>query len=218
MRSLILSILFFSIIGCTTTPKQSTKDTETKPTVQEGSDLIELKLNALTQVTKKADEKGNIFLELGVIPGAIYGAPLNQPKWYVDLYNSSKPTFNYTAFEDNFKLYAKSLIPNKYSADLKVEPANTQFVRASTFGIDFKEKKHLSGGLINDDGDFLFLMYFDRACKITGDNDFGNEGIFRHEIDIPKAGLYRVVVRGEKGGLLTVTAEQSNEPLIVRLR
>ena len=218
MKYVLSILLILFLVGCNTPPKPSKVTTNIEqPPHHSDPSTVDLILNGLNGIDKKAEEKGVIFLQLGVIPGKIYGSPLQDPKWYIDLHKDSKPVLNQDELAFTLSHYSGQLNESKFSEGLTITPKDTQIVRASTFGADYKQQLLLSGSMRNKHGDFVVLLYADRACKITGDIDFGEEGVYKHAIDIPRAGLYRLIIKDDKSPLKIIKAIQSTEPLTVQL-
>ncbi len=203
MRNIILFILALVICGCSIYQKSIlSKNTSLKPIVSE-------------EIKHKMNEGQSVYLQLGVIPGAIYGAPQKEPEWYIDLNENLNPTLDFERLELELLKIAK---PQDASLtySLKIEPVYTKLVRVSTFGYDKKSKTLLSGRLSDESNNAILLVYFDRACTVTGSLDFGKKGIFNHKIEIPHAGLYRlIIIKGGKDSV--VTATQSHGPVNVFL-
>ena len=215
MKKAILLLLSFTLFSCAHN-QDAPIEQQSKPTQAIKSseqNIIEPKLNIPDDISKKAQQANVVFFDIGVIPGNLYGNPLPEPRWYTDLYTAAKPTLNITEIEHNFSLFAQPLNSNTYTANLVVSPSNTKLVRASTFGIDLIDEQYLSGGLKHENGDFLLLVYFDQACTIKGLVDFGIQGVFNHDINVPKAGLYTLIIDKDNN----VTATQDFKSLIIYL-
>jgi len=222
MKNLVCLFLSLTLFGCASVTKEPPVNSQVEATPQDfkGAHWVDLELDSTAEIEQKRGQEKTIFLELGVIPGAIYGSPLNEPKWYFDLYNKNlNPALDISEVEDNLKKYAKELSQFGFSKGMNVAPADTKLVRVSTFGVDLPAKRYLpSGAFINKNADFVILVYFDRPCSITGDADFGDEGIFRHKIEVPSAGLYQVIAKKKNDKLSILTANEITDSLTVKLR
>ena len=225
MKKLALLFISFSLFACANqsslhqSPSGSNQPKIASPNAVD-QNLVELNIEAPAKINKLRESEKSVYLELGVIKGALYGAPEYQPNWYTDLYANGKLELNLSEVEANLSRYAEVLNTHKFSQGLKVVPSSTKLVRASTFGANANKQKYFSGGLKDEKGNFFFLVYFDRACNITGETDFGAEGIFKHNINIPTAGLYRISIAGQPGQpdkIKIVTASQSDKPITVFL-
>lgn len=148
-------------------------------------------------IAEKLTKREAVYLELGVIPGALYGSPLDEPLWYIDMSEVSAPAFDPVNFARELKKYAKPAVESSYQ--IEVIPKNTKFLRVSTLGVDAQDKKYLNGGLRDEKGDYLMLAYFDRPCRITGQADFDEDGIYEHDIKIEKPGIYKLIAQPFQG-------------------
>jgi hypothetical protein len=176
---------------------------------------ISLKPSMSEEAFGKATDNHAMQLDLGVIPGALYGSPLKNPRWFVNLSDSYASNLNITKFEIELSKAAKTH-DGSLPYSLNVNPADTKFVRVSTFGLIANSKTRFGGAFQNNSNEYVLLVYFDKACSVSGTVNFGKEGIYTHEIEIPKAGIYTLVISGS-GVKKTVKTIQLSENLNVLL-
>ena len=204
MKYLAVISIFLSLIGCATQP-------ELVPSV-----YVSLTAKSSPEIEEKLRYREKIYFELGVIPADIYGSPVEEPRWYVDLNKDSAPALDVANFENQIAPFAKRYNSVNHSFPLKVAPKNTKMARVSTFGIDMDAESYRGGGIQDESGNFILLVYFDGPCSVTGEVDFGEDGIFDHQIDIPEAGLYRLTIT-DSSEMKIVKASQSLSQLYVVL-
>lgn len=178
---------------------------------------IALDTEATPIIIEKMKEGNKILLKLGVIPGDLYGTPLVNPYWYIDLNESLGPSIEIMSFEKGLQKHARPYNEVEHNFKLDVEPKNTGLVRVSTFGLNATTQSYLSGGLKDKYGNYILLVYFDRPCKISGLIDFNTQGVFTHHIEIPEAGLYQLKIIDNKG-YTTVKASRAFDRLNVVLQ
>ncbi|NKB36420.1 MAG: hypothetical protein GKR93_04520 [Gammaproteobacteria bacterium] len=156
------------------------------------TELTSLKVVVSDELKEKVKETGSLMLSLGVIPGALYGGPIEGAFWGVDLNALAGPAINLRYLEKEVAKYAQSHERNDKNSFFKVKPATTRFLRISTYGYDVEAGTFLTGGLRNETADPVILAYFDRPCTVKGEIS-SEQGIFIHQFSIPKAGLYHLV-------------------------
>lgn len=100
-----------------------------------------------------------LYLELGVVPGGLYGNVKSRPKWYVHLNPGSITNFDFANFENNFLRYAKAN-NNRYDS-LKIDPIETKIARVSTFGLDRDTGKRYGSELLDNESRVIMLAYFE---------------------------------------------------------
>jgi hypothetical protein len=202
MRYLGLLFSILMLFGCTSTkqiaaPKYS----------------ISLKSNMTYEAMEDVNEGTSMQLDLGVIPGAIYGSPLKSPRWLINLNDNLASNLDIAKFEIELNKAAK-VHDTSLPFSLNISPSDTKLVRVSTFGFDPKNNTFFGSGFQNKSNEYILLVYFDKACSMSGSLNFENQGIFNHEIEIPKAGIYALVISGS-GNNKTVKATQLSENLNV---
>ncbi len=159
----------------------------------DSSKLVHLKLKQTKVVSDNFDTPDTLFLELGIIPGSLYGAPLKDKYWMIDMSLESKPSIDLKRFGSEIVGYSAANIESEYNKGLNIEPASTKYLRLSTFGYDAGKDMFLSGGLEDDEENFIMLAYFSEPCTLLGEIDFGVEGIYKHDIRISEAGLHALI-------------------------
>ncbi|WP_139309728.1 hypothetical protein [Teredinibacter haidensis] len=198
MKHLTIIFLALSVLGCANAINPNTKE------------FIPISAIPTGATEGRIVSPDKIYLELGVIPGALYGAPYNEPSWYIDLYPENQPEIDVTVLSKALKKYASKMTGNPINNGLVLEPNQTKFVRVSTFGSAPNEFIRFSGGLEDEYGNFLVLAYFDRKCTLRGTKDFGEEGIYHHNLVIDGPGLYKLIATYSDGAY-TLTAEKNNK-------
>lgn len=131
----------------------------------------------------------DLHVSFGVIPGELMGNPLRQPLVLAKAAFGGTASVPYQAMLEHLAPHAASLKPEHQRAGLAIHPADTRFLRVSTFAYDKKEKEHVMGGAFASKGDFVILVYFDRACTLKGTALYSG---MRAEMDvsIPAAGFH----------------------------
>lgn len=111
------------------------------------------------------------------------------------------------AIENLISGRAASYIARPEDSEFKVEPADSKFARlvlsaGNPFLYPYDERN--AGFIDGKTGNHFALVYVDRPCRITGTIQ-ANDGAFRHDLALDKAGLHwvRVQSTGEKNALVT---------------
>lgn len=212
MKYLSIIILSIFIFGCASIPDAQQPTPEPQQPIN-----VALKAQITEAIKGKINKREAIYLELGVIPGALYGKPIDEPFWYIDMNEDSAPSLDFARFPRELNNYAENWKDIEANNGLIMTPSNTKIMRLSTFGFDVENKKYLAGGLQDEKGNFIILVYFNKPCTITGIKDFGASGVFNHNITIDSAGLYKLAARQENGQY-TFVVERSLESIIVVLK
>lgn len=198
MKHLAIISLALIVLGCTGT---------IKPTTQGSIPISAIPTGATEGRIENPDK---IYLQLGIIPEALYGSPYSKPSWYIDLYAENQPEIDVVSLSKSLEKLASKMTSNPINNGLILEPSQTKFVRVSTFGSAPNEFIRFSGGLKDEHGNLLVLAYFDRSCTLRGTKDFGGQGIYHHDLVIDEPGLYKLVARYADGAY-TLTAEKNDK-------
>lgn len=202
----VLAVVLISCLhGCVVAPAES------------GEGIVKLIPVVPERYSGQIGRHQELYLELGLIEGQLYGSPISEPRWYFGLASLSAPSIDLNVLGGAVAPYAKRFNASEVYGSFDVTPADARMVRLSTVGVDNKRQRYLSGKLQLPDGDTLLLVYFDRPCEISGEVDFGEPGIYRHDIKIEHSGLYRLRIAAQDGYRL-VTADDSVSPIQVVLR
>ena len=158
-------------------------------------------------------ETERYYLQLGIIPGAFYGSPLDDPFWYVDLADPARTALSLDSFVNEIKNFILQNRHYERYEDLRVTPENTRFARISTLGFDLEKEESFGSGF-TEDGRAFMLAYFDRACTVVGVAELEDGEIYIHDLQIPSAGFYRIYLE-EGQELMRLHAGQSVKPIEV---
>lgn len=133
----------------------------------------------------------SLLLEFPYIPGQVFGSTSDEPVFIVPVSVGSTVTVKLVAEEAGLKEVAAPLRPGADTRGLTVTPENARFARMGTFPHDARNYAMIGGGGFLDPAtrDALILMYFDRACTLSGVIAL-DSGEARHSIDVPGAGFY----------------------------
>jgi hypothetical protein len=133
----------------------------------------------------------NVLLEFPYIPGQVFGGATDEPVFIVPASVGSTVTVKLVAEEAGLNEVASPLRPGADTRGLTVTPENARFARMGTFPYDARTYASIGGGGFLDPvtRDALILMYFDRACVLSGVIAL-DSGEARHSIDIPGAGFH----------------------------
>ena len=170
-------------------------------------------LSSEAVVPDSMSETERYYLQLGVIPGAFYGSPLDDPFWYVDLADPNRTALFLDSFIGEIE---KFILQNRHYEryeDLRVTPEKTRFARISTLGFDLETEEKFGSGFL-EDGQAFMLVYFDRPCTVVGVAELEDGEIYIHDLQIPSAGFYRIYLE-EGQELMRLHAGQSEKPIEV---
>lgn len=129
--------------------------------------------------------RGRVFLKLGIISGSIWGSPMKKPVWFVDLDPGAGPALDMVAVGSILRMHAAT----SDDPSVVVRPTGTKLARMSTFGLDRRTGQMQGGKFMDASGNALMLVYFDRACVVQRDIQYGG---YRYitDLNIPAAGMY----------------------------
>lgn len=150
---------------------------------------IETKVNISNDVRMTITSTEDLALELGVIPGSIFGGASIAPRWFEVITNSKSVIVPLNEYKDKISKYSRILRDDQVNADLMVSPKETKFARISTMGINARQNKYESGGIVDPEGNSLILIYFDRPAHITGKSYIGSKPVI-HDIQVTSEGFY----------------------------
>ena len=135
----------------------------------------------------------DVILVFPVIPGQIFGDPSGPPVFIEEVASEQRLTLDLARAEPLLEGVARVMRNSRMTRGLHILPNNTRLARIGTFPFDARTEEPLGAGGFIDAAtrDYLILMYFDRACHLTGALQL-DEAEFRHDIEIPAAGFYWV--------------------------
>ena len=162
-------------------------------------DTFEARVVISKEVERTIDSPTDILIELGVIPGAIYGNPQEAPAWFEPIEARSKVSIPINRVQSDFHELAEILTKEAIELGLEIKPKDARIARVSMFGVDKRTREHQSthdhiyGAFHNREGDFLILVYFDRPCDITGIVYWGLKPM-NHSLHVETSGFYWIHV------------------------
>jgi hypothetical protein len=133
-----------------------------------------------------------LVLAFPFIPGQIYGRPHTPLLFVVESDGRQAFTLDLAAKRAQFDDLAAPLRSVRPYSALVVRPASTRILRLATFAFYRDDSRPVEGGVGFQEqrsGDFLVMVYVDRACHISGtvrEQDLRVD----HAIDIPGPGFY----------------------------
>lgn len=148
------------------------------------------------QVVDPRFQAGHLVLVFPYIPGRIFGTPGNDLLFTVLLTPEDRLHLELSRAEPGLRAGAATLQAGAETTGLSLRPARTRFARIGTFPFDAKTRQPLGAGGFVDGGtrENLVLMYFDRACALTGEVAIDDE-TYVHDISIHAAGFYFLRIR-----------------------
>lgn len=177
---------------------------------------IKLSAEVPKELKVSINKTGYVYLELSVVPGAIYGTQSRSPIWYIDLSTLLNPVIDVKQIESEIIQYAVASNSSVSSRKLLITPSETKLVRLGTAGFVVNNEKGLLGAFLNPSKKPVMLVYFDRACSVDGDITWDDGEIYTHNFEIPEAGLYELELIGGKTHKTFLVGKPSNS-LIVEL-
>ncbi len=127
---------------------------------------------------------------------------------------------NLSAIERELGGHASTYIPHPEDIDFRVEPSNTRLARlilsaGSPFSYPFGE--HEAEFIDRKTRSRFALLYVDRPCHISGAIKV-NDGLFRHELKIEKAGLHWMQIQPVENRSAFVSLANPEGPVSVYVR
>ncbi|WP_111642160.1 hypothetical protein [Marinimicrobium alkaliphilum] len=185
MNRLVLGFMLSVLTACATTPAPLSED--------------------ITLSLRLVDDDGNYVLrpdlpnaawvELPLIPGAIYGAVTTEPQYRNVIKLNRRITIDGDFFTRRIADYATPLLRSPYTENLVVTPANTRLVRVATMAYAPRSGDFLGPtGLSGPDASSLILVYFDRPTELRGYTESGGERT-DYAVSIRRPGLAWLVSR-----------------------
>jgi hypothetical protein len=175
--------------------------------VKADSILIEAKfINAKGDLISVDKRPTNSSLTLGVIAGAITGTP-SRTLQVVRIAKSSAIEINLDSFEAALIKQAVPMTPAFAESGLRIDPVDTRFARASTtLGYSGALPGNVYVAFVDPDSkNPLTLMYFDRACRLTGTKAMANTGsenvALVYDVTVERPGLHWIVRTPESSGM-----------------
>jgi hypothetical protein len=130
---------------------------------------------------------------LGAVSGGIFGAARYPPRAAKDLGSASTVSFRLSELQTELDQQSATITVGAAKAGWRIEPAETRFARLGTsFAIADKNLGPFAAGLADSvSKNILFIVFFDRPCRLTGTVVTPENGATTYTIDatIEKAGL-----------------------------
>lgn len=126
-----------------------------------------------------------------LIQGALYGAPTMESVFLAPARFGEDFTLDALLVEAKVKPFAEPLTVRSSNSGLAINPASTKLVRLGTVLHDAQTGDLVSGAgfYVPPSLDNLVLVYFDRACRISGTVKSA-VGDLIHDVTIPVAGMH----------------------------
>lgn len=153
--------------------------------------LLDLEAEVLISddVKTRIGAREQLVLELGIIPGSIFGPPALAPKRFIEIPASQSISVPLSEFKNTISNYIKVLTDAPINSELIVIPSEVRFARVSTLSVNTNTNKYENSGVINANGDFLILAYFDRPAAVNGKTYIGTKPV-NHNIQIAAEGFH----------------------------
>ncbi|WP_444885039.1 hypothetical protein [Microbulbifer sp. PSTR4-B] len=162
------------------------------------------------QLSSVINLENELSIEFGVIPGAIFGQPLNSPLWLVKIDDSKSVAWPTKREKHEFLPFIAKLAKPNENSNLSIKPADTQLARISIYGYFSKTKQNVEASALSESGNYLMLVYFDRPCTLSGFVNLNNKKV-KHSINIESSGFHWIEVTiGEKEDSLSVYSPHKN--------
>lgn len=153
----------------------------------------------------------DLYFYLTSQPGTIYTGAILKPI-LMSLDVDKSPAFDFLSYEaliaESVGLHDASELNEKFT----ITPADTKFARLGMYGHSSEDKYYFSKAK-NEDGNIIVLVYFDRACSISG-KTIGN---LVHDIHIPSKGLYQLRFKHAEGST-TVSVNEPPQKLFIQMK
>lgn len=170
------------------------------------------------------DSEKNILTEHNVnkfaifftaIKGEIFGPRKKQVIIHKMVHNGQELTYEAKTMADKFDSFAGEMLSGENTVGLTIAPVETRLYRVGTYAYDPSVKRGLGATVFIDvqSKTDLMLVYFDRACHLSGTLIEGTEQ-FVHDIKIPAGGFYWLSARKTKPNVTTLQAYKHTENVI----
>jgi hypothetical protein len=163
------------------------------PFAIQAMDAITVKTIISSRLNGTISSGEKLLIEFGVIPGEVFGSPLENPLWLTEIDNSGKVTWPTPVQMRELQLLITRFSKVANNTGLTVIPSDTRFARVSTFGYFKGINENTGAGFFSDNGNFIMLMYFDRPCTLSGSVYLNNKKV-SHDINIKSAGFHWIEV------------------------
>lgn len=132
-------------------------------------------------------------LVLSAIPGELSGGAGGHGTVSIRMERDQMTMLDLQALREQLADHTLPLIQNEKNRDIHIEPADTEFLRLGTFAMKSNEPSQVGAtGLARKQGEernWQMLMYFDRACQISGYEQQGDQ-LVEYDIQIPDEGFW----------------------------
>lgn len=184
--SLLIICLFMA--SCTSSPSGETPDT--------GLAFLPLTVSALDEQQRYLSKyvlPEEMRLVLSAIPGELSGSAGGQGTVSIRMERDDMTMLDLQTLREQLVDHTLPLIQSEKNRDIHVEPADTEFLRLGTFAIKSNEAVQIGvTGLTRKQGDehnWQMLVYFDRACHISGYEQQGDQ-LVEYDVQIPGEGFW----------------------------
>lgn len=156
-------------------------------------------INATLWVERSGEIEGEwhsdeILPYFGFIPGSIFGSPLEHIVLPVEVGEESRVVVQLSDWAAMAESAAEPMTDRNLELGLRIQPADTRFLRVSTLAYDLVHDTGMDGGFQElGRGGFMILVYTDRACDISGVITLGGDE-YTHSISLPSNGFHYVHV------------------------
>ena len=179
----ITLMILASLFAASFTSAQQFNDSDKPMTVEY--------VNAEFQVISRPDLTQRVIVLFNVIPGGIWGQPLNETLELEVVDIGDALTTDFSGLQTEIEIFATTLLDTDANQQIEISPKETNLARLGTFSFDLESRENMGGtGFGSPDKDIhaLVLTYFDRPAVLSGvQNMNGDTTEFR--IDVKKKGL-----------------------------
>jgi hypothetical protein len=170
--------------------------------------VTQVRVEALDSALRRADSgmgSKSLSAVFPLIQGALYGAPTMESVFLAPARFGEDFNLNALVVEAKVKPFAAPLTVRSSNSGLAINPASTKLVRLGTFLHDAQTGDSVSGAgfYVPPSLDNLVLVYFDRACTISGTVK-SSVGDVIHDVTIPAAGMHWLRMTRIASNTLTV--------------
>jgi hypothetical protein len=176
--------LYLIVASCAASP----------PKAPDQAAVTQVRVEALDNALRRVDSgmgSKSLSAVFPLIQGALYGAPTMESVFLAPARFGEDFSLNVLLVEAKVKPFAAPLTARSSSSGLAIDPASTKLVRLGTFLHDAQTGEWVSGAgfYVPPSLDNLVLVYFDRACRISGTFK-SSVGDLIHDVTIPAAGMH----------------------------
>lgn len=219
-RLALVTVSVLSVVGCQA-PQTSTPVTERESKAapalpsQDVVFSVEYYQDMDAALPAGISATPEVFIALPMLSGRFVGSPFDVGLTeLIDDYD--QVAMDFVGVAERIDQSISSIMHGDQTIGIEIQPAATRFARFGTFAYEPRSGNGLgrTGFIDAEDGDYLWLTYFDRPCTVRGRQPLPDGTYFDYAVDIPRAGLFWLeLAASSNGGEVISVAQPSIQPV-----